>query len=137
VLADHPPAGGAAQIVVDEATFILPLEGVIDISAEQARLTKAAEAAEKERDSLAHGSPIRASSSAQARGGGEGAGGSCREGVGRGEVSGGAGAAGVIACQLGLGNPKLAGLLQERSPWARSRSRSPPPFLLSCRSSEG
>jgi valyl-tRNA synthetase len=53
VLADHPPAGGAAQIVVDEATFILPLEGVIDISAEQARLTKAAEAAEKERDSLA------------------------------------------------------------------------------------
>jgi valyl-tRNA synthetase len=45
--------GGAAQIVVDEATFILPLEGVIDIGAEQARLTKAAEAAEKERDSLA------------------------------------------------------------------------------------
>ena len=27
--------GGAAQIVVDEATFILPLEGVIDIAAEQ------------------------------------------------------------------------------------------------------
>jgi valyl-tRNA synthetase len=53
VLADHPPAGGAAQIIVDEATFILPLEGVIDISAERARLQKAAEAAEKERDSLA------------------------------------------------------------------------------------
>ena len=48
-----PPAGGAAQIVVDEATFILPLEGVIDIAAEKARLLKAAEAAEKERDSLA------------------------------------------------------------------------------------
>jgi len=45
--------GGAAQIVVDEATFILPLEGVIDIAAEQSRLAKAAEAAEKERDSLA------------------------------------------------------------------------------------
>ena len=45
--------GGAAQIVVDEATFILPLEGVIDIDAEKARLAKAAEAAEKERDSLA------------------------------------------------------------------------------------
>jgi valyl-tRNA synthetase len=45
--------GGAAQIVVDEATFILPLEGVIDVAAERARLTKAAEAAEKERDALA------------------------------------------------------------------------------------
>jgi valyl-tRNA synthetase len=45
--------GGAAQIVVDEATFVLPLEGVIDIAAEKARLAKAAEAAEKERDSLA------------------------------------------------------------------------------------
>jgi len=48
-----PPAGGAAQIVVDEATFVLPLEGVIDIAAEQARLAKAADAAEKERDALA------------------------------------------------------------------------------------
>jgi valyl-tRNA synthetase len=46
-------AGGAAQIVVDEATFILALEGVIDIAAEKARLVKAVEAAEKERDSLA------------------------------------------------------------------------------------
>jgi valyl-tRNA synthetase len=45
--------GGAAQIVVDEATFVLPLEGVIDIAAEKSRLAKAAEAAEKERDSLA------------------------------------------------------------------------------------
>ncbi|WP_176592894.1 valine--tRNA ligase [Sphingobium sp. EM0848] len=44
--------GGAAQIVVDEATFILPLEGVIDIAAEKARLAKALTAAEKERDSL-------------------------------------------------------------------------------------
>jgi valyl-tRNA synthetase len=46
-------SGGAAQVVVDEATYILPLEGVIDIEAERSRLAKAAEAAEKERDSLA------------------------------------------------------------------------------------
>jgi valyl-tRNA synthetase len=52
-LNEEPPEGGAAQLVVDEATFILPLEGVIDIAAEKARLTKAAEAAEKERDTLA------------------------------------------------------------------------------------
>ncbi len=44
---------GAAQVVVDEATFALPLEGVIDVGAEKARLEKAAAAAEKERDSLA------------------------------------------------------------------------------------
>ncbi len=44
---------GAAQLVVDEATFALPLEGVIDIEAERDRLTKALAAAEKERDSLA------------------------------------------------------------------------------------
>jgi valyl-tRNA synthetase len=47
------PAGAAAQIVVDEATFVLPLEGVIDIAAERARLAKGRAAAEKERDSLA------------------------------------------------------------------------------------
>ncbi|ODP36249.1 valine--tRNA ligase [Sphingomonas turrisvirgatae] len=46
------PAGGAVQIVVDEATFVIPLEGVIDIEAERARLTKAIGAAEKERDGL-------------------------------------------------------------------------------------
>ena len=45
-------SGGAAQVVVDEATYILPLEGVIDIEAERARLSKALQAAEKERDSL-------------------------------------------------------------------------------------
>jgi valyl-tRNA synthetase len=44
---------GAAQVVVDEATFALPLEGVIDVEAEKARLSKGATAAEKERDSLA------------------------------------------------------------------------------------
>jgi valyl-tRNA synthetase len=46
-------SGGAAQVVVDEATFILPLEGVIDIEAERSRLSKAHQAAEKERDALA------------------------------------------------------------------------------------
>jgi valyl-tRNA synthetase len=49
---DDAVTGGAAQIVVDEATFILPLEGVIDIAAEKSRLAKALAAAEKERDSL-------------------------------------------------------------------------------------
>jgi valyl-tRNA synthetase len=44
---------GAAQVVVDEATYLIPLEGVIDLAAERARLEKAAQAAEKERDSLA------------------------------------------------------------------------------------
>src|SRR3954470_17876499 len=51
--AGEPPPGGAAQVVVDEATYVLPLEGVIDIAAEKARLEKAAQAAEKERDALA------------------------------------------------------------------------------------
>ncbi|MFN3726797.1 MAG: valine--tRNA ligase [Allosphingosinicella sp.] len=52
-ISEGEASGGAAQIVVDEATYVLPLEGVIDIAAEKARLQKAAEAAEKERDSLA------------------------------------------------------------------------------------
>jgi len=52
-IADGIPGGSAAQVVVDEATFFLPLEGVIDVGAEKARLAKAAEAAEKDRDSLA------------------------------------------------------------------------------------
>ncbi len=46
-------SGSAAQVVIDEATFILPLEGIIDLAAERARLTKAVAAAEKERDALA------------------------------------------------------------------------------------
>jgi valyl-tRNA synthetase len=40
------------QIVVGEDTFIFPLEGIIDVSAERMRLSKSADAAEKERDSL-------------------------------------------------------------------------------------
>ena len=47
------PGSGAAQVVVNEATFALPLEGVIDLAAERDRLAKGAAAAEKERDSLA------------------------------------------------------------------------------------
>jgi valyl-tRNA synthetase len=47
------PGTGAAQVVIDEATFALPLEGVIDIAAERDRLAKALASAEKERDSLA------------------------------------------------------------------------------------
>ena len=47
------PPEGSAQIVVDEATYALPLAGVIDFAAERARLTKSAEAAEKEAAALA------------------------------------------------------------------------------------
>jgi valyl-tRNA synthetase len=49
---DGAASGGAAQIVVDEATFVLPLEGVIDLDAERARLTKSLQAAQKEAKSL-------------------------------------------------------------------------------------
>lgn len=51
-VAGDVPAGGALQIVVDEATFVLPLGDVIDLDAERVRLTKAIAAAEKERDAL-------------------------------------------------------------------------------------
>ncbi|WP_326524321.1 valine--tRNA ligase [Sphingomonas sp.] len=47
------PAGGSLQIVVDEATFVIPLGDVVDLDAERARLTKSITAAEKERDALA------------------------------------------------------------------------------------
>nr|WP_315458755.1 valine--tRNA ligase [uncultured Sphingorhabdus sp.] len=47
------PDGGSIQLVVDEATFVLPLAGVIDLDAERTRITKALEAAAKERDALA------------------------------------------------------------------------------------
>ncbi len=48
-----PPPPGSAQIVMGEATYALPLEGVIDFAAERARLVKSAEAAEMEAASLA------------------------------------------------------------------------------------
>jgi valyl-tRNA synthetase len=40
------------QIGVGADVFVIPLEGVIDITAEKARLEKAKAASEKERDSL-------------------------------------------------------------------------------------
>ena len=52
-VAEGTASGGAAQVVVGEATFVLPLEGVIDLAAERARLSKAIAAAAKDRDALA------------------------------------------------------------------------------------
>jgi valyl-tRNA synthetase len=46
-LVGEPPRG-VAQVVVGEATVMLPLEGVIDIPAERSRLTKARGTAEGE-----------------------------------------------------------------------------------------
>jgi valyl-tRNA synthetase len=52
--AESVPAEGAnAQIVMGDVTFILDLEGVIDVAAEKARLAKALEASQKEAKSLA------------------------------------------------------------------------------------
>jgi valyl-tRNA synthetase len=53
VSSDPAPEGGAIQLVVDEATFVIPLAGVIDLDAERARITKAIDAAAKEAASLA------------------------------------------------------------------------------------
>jgi valyl-tRNA synthetase len=44
---------GAAQVVVGGTTYVLPLDGIIDLDAERGRLSKAVTSAEKERDSLA------------------------------------------------------------------------------------
>jgi valyl-tRNA synthetase len=49
--ADAPPPG-SAQIVVQGETYAFPLAEHIDLEAEKARLSKAAAASEKERDSL-------------------------------------------------------------------------------------
>jgi valyl-tRNA synthetase len=46
-------SGSAAQVVHDGTTFVLPLEGVIDLAAEKARIDKALAQAIKERDALA------------------------------------------------------------------------------------
>ena len=46
------PAGAAMQIAAGDDVFVIPLEGVIDIEAEKARLTKALEASAKEAKSL-------------------------------------------------------------------------------------
>jgi valyl-tRNA synthetase len=47
------PEGPAIRISVFMATLVVPLDGAIDLDAERARLTKSAEAAEKETASLA------------------------------------------------------------------------------------
>jgi valyl-tRNA synthetase len=47
------PPPGSAQIVVRGQTYAFPLAEHIDLEAEKSRLSKGAEAAEKERDSLA------------------------------------------------------------------------------------
>lgn len=46
------PAGAAMQVGAGDANVIIPLEGVIDIAAEKARLTKALEVSAKEAKSL-------------------------------------------------------------------------------------
>jgi len=46
------PPGAAMQVLAGEDVFIIPLEGVIDIAAEKARLEKALAASEKEARSL-------------------------------------------------------------------------------------
>ncbi|MBX7496731.1 valine--tRNA ligase [Qipengyuania sp. 6B39] len=46
------PAGAAMQIAAGEDEFVIPLEGVIDIEAEKARLAKALETSAKEAKSL-------------------------------------------------------------------------------------
>ncbi len=52
VSTDPAPAGASAQLVIDGETIVIPLEGIIDIAAEKARLAKSLEAAAKERDAL-------------------------------------------------------------------------------------
>ncbi len=49
---DPAPEGATAQIVIDGATYVLPLAGAIDIDAEKARLNKALESVSKEAKSL-------------------------------------------------------------------------------------
>jgi valyl-tRNA synthetase len=46
--------GGRLQLVHAEATYVLPLAGIIDLAAEKARLEKAIATASKERDALAN-----------------------------------------------------------------------------------
>ncbi|MFN3515658.1 MAG: valine--tRNA ligase [Novosphingobium sp.] len=49
---EAPPAGAAMQVGAGDASLIVPLDGVIDIAAEKARLEKALAAAQKEARSL-------------------------------------------------------------------------------------
>ena len=51
---DRPPEGvQAIRVSIPGGTLVVPVEGVIDLDAERARLTKAIEAIAKERDALA------------------------------------------------------------------------------------
>ena len=49
---EEAPPGAVMQVGAGEDLFVVPLEGVIDIAAEKARLAKAQTSAEKERDTL-------------------------------------------------------------------------------------
>ena len=53
VPATAPASGGKLQLVHGDATYTLPLAGVVDLAAEKARLEKAIATAAKERDALA------------------------------------------------------------------------------------
>ena len=53
VPATTPATGGRLQLVHADATYALPLEGIVDLAAERARLEKALAAAAKDRDGLA------------------------------------------------------------------------------------
>ena len=63
-LSTFDAAPAAAQIVVDEATFALPLEGVIDLEAEKARLSKAPQPPRRNATASPSASPTRTSPSA-------------------------------------------------------------------------
>jgi len=52
IYSNEPITGACAQVVVDGLTYVLPLQGLIDLGAERARLEKAASAAEKEAAAL-------------------------------------------------------------------------------------
>jgi valyl-tRNA synthetase len=52
VTVGEAPAGAAMQVTAGSDVFIVPLEGIIDIKAEKARLSKALEASQKEAKSL-------------------------------------------------------------------------------------
>ncbi|MDP9055822.1 MAG: class I tRNA ligase family protein, partial [Pseudomonadota bacterium] len=47
-----PPATQCMQVIADTSTVILPLQGIVDIAAEKARLTKALEASTREAKAL-------------------------------------------------------------------------------------
>ena len=52
ILVGDAPAGPAMQVTAGGDVFVVPLEGIVDIAAEQARLQKGLAAAQKERDAL-------------------------------------------------------------------------------------